>query len=105
MPGSHTKAVFSELIKTSFNERINAGLAAEGVRLARRRILDRHVKSVAKLSQKGLSGRRIAAELDIPAGSVFAILKRREMIQFDEQCEPTIKTISRWPVILSARNF
>jgi hypothetical protein len=73
---SRTKAVFSELIKRSFNERINAGLAAEGVRLARRRILDRHVKSVAKLSQKGLSGRRIAAELDIPAGSVFAILKR-----------------------------
>jgi hypothetical protein len=73
---SHTKAVFSELIKRSSNERINAGLAAEGVRLARRRILDRHDKSVAKLSQKGLSGRMIAAELDIPAGSVFAILKR-----------------------------
>jgi hypothetical protein len=29
----------------------------------------------------------------------------REMIQFDEQCEAMIKTISHWPVILSVRNF
>jgi hypothetical protein len=73
---SHTKAVFSELIKRSSHERINAGLAAAGVRLGRWSTLDRHVKSVAKLSRKGLSERRIAAELCIPAGSVFAILKR-----------------------------
>ncbi len=60
---SHTKAVFSELIKSSSDERINAGLAAAGVRLGRWSTLDRHVKSVAKLSRKGLSERRIAAEL------------------------------------------
>jgi len=64
------------LIKSSSDERINAGLAAAGVRLGRWSTLDRHVKSVAKLSRKGLSERRIAAELYIPAGSVFAILKR-----------------------------
>ena len=76
MPAFPYKSCFQRVDQEVVHERINAGLAAEGVRLARRRILDRHVKSVAKLSQKGLSGRRIAAELDIPAGSVFAILKR-----------------------------
>src|SRR4029453_9542592 len=65
----------------------------------------RYVKSVAKLNPKGLSERRIAAELYIPAGSVSPSSKEREMTQFDEQCEATIKTISRWPVILSAKSF
>jgi len=45
-------------------------------RLGRPRTLDRHLGSVAKLSRKGLSGRKIAAELHIPAGSVFAVLKK-----------------------------
>jgi hypothetical protein len=79
MPASLYESRISKLIKSSSDERISAGLPAareRGVRLGRRRTLDRHVKSVAKLSRKGLSGRRIAAQLDIPAGSVFAILKR-----------------------------
>src|SRR5438270_1913739 len=108
MPAFPYESRISKLIKSSSDERISAGLPAareHGVRLGRRRILDCHVKSVAKLSRKGLFGRRIAAQLDIPAGSVFAILKRTEMTQFDEQCEATIKTISHWPVILSVRNF
>jgi DNA-binding NarL/FixJ family response regulator len=40
------------------------------------RTLDRHVSAVAKLRRKGLSGRKIAAKLNIPAGSVFAVLKK-----------------------------
>ena len=40
------------------------------------RTLDRHVSAVARLSRRGLSGRKIAARLKIPAGSVFAIIKR-----------------------------
>jgi hypothetical protein len=31
---------------------------------------------VGKLSRRGLSGRKIAAELNIPAGSMFALLKK-----------------------------
>jgi DNA invertase Pin-like site-specific DNA recombinase len=61
------------------NDRINAGLAAareRGAKLGRPRTLDRHIDAVAKLSRKGLSGRKIAAELNIPTGSVFAILKK-----------------------------
>ncbi|HKI72823.1 MAG TPA: hypothetical protein VKA81_10630 [Verrucomicrobiae bacterium] len=96
------------MIKSSSDERISAGLPAareHGVRLGRRRILDRHVKSVAKLSRKGLFGRRIAAQLDILLDQCSPSSNEREMTQFDEQCEATIKTISHWPVILSVRNF
>jgi DNA invertase Pin-like site-specific DNA recombinase len=60
-------------------ERINAGLAAareRGAKLGRPRTLDRHIRAVAKLSRRGLSGRKIAAELNIPAGSVFSVLKK-----------------------------
>jgi DNA invertase Pin-like site-specific DNA recombinase len=59
-------------------ERINAGLAAareRGTILGRPRTLHRHKSAVAKLSRSGLSGRRIAAKLNIPPGSVFAVLK------------------------------
>ena len=59
-------------------ERINAGLAAARDRVAtlgRPRSLDRHVNAVAKLSARGLSGRKIAAKLKIRNGSVFAVLK------------------------------
>jgi DNA invertase Pin-like site-specific DNA recombinase len=60
-------------------ERINAGLAVardRGAKLGRPRTLDRHVAEVRKLSRRGLSGRKIAARLKIPAGSVFAVMKR-----------------------------
>jgi DNA invertase Pin-like site-specific DNA recombinase len=51
-----------------FVERINAGLAAareRGAKLGRPRTLDRHVSSVANLSKRGMSGRKIAAKLNI----------------------------------------
>lgn len=60
-------------------ERINAGLAAareQGKKLGRPRTLDRHVSAVAKLGRRGMSGRKIAAKLKIPVGSVFAVLKK-----------------------------
>jgi len=75
----HVLAAVAEFERSVIVERINAGLAAareRGAKLGRPRTLDRHLNSVAKLSRKGLSGRKIAAELNIPAGSVFAILKR-----------------------------
>lgn len=75
----HVLAAVAEFERSVIVERINAGLAAareRGAKLGRPRTLDRHVSAVAKLRRKGLSGRRIAAELDIPVGSVFAILKK-----------------------------
>jgi DNA invertase Pin-like site-specific DNA recombinase len=77
----HVLAAVAEFERSVIVERINAGLAAareRGARLGRPRTLDRHVNTVANLSRRGLSGRKIAAKLNIPPGSVFAILKRRE---------------------------
>ena len=56
----------------------NAGLAAareRGVKLGRLRTLHSHHAAVSKLSRRGLSGRTIAAKLNIPVGSVFALMR------------------------------
>jgi DNA invertase Pin-like site-specific DNA recombinase len=58
-------------------ERVNAGLAvarANGVKLGRPAHLQEHRAHVAKLSAKGLSGRKIAERLGIPSSSVFKVL-------------------------------
>jgi len=75
----HVLAAVAEFERSVIVERINAGLAAareRGAKLGRPRTLDRHVSAVAKLKQKGFSGREIAVKLNIPAGSVFAVLKK-----------------------------
>jgi len=75
----HVLAAVAEFERSVIVERINAGLAAardRGTKLGRPRALDRHISSVAKLSRAGLSGRKIAAKLNIPEGSIFAVLKR-----------------------------
>jgi putative DNA-invertase from lambdoid prophage Rac len=75
----HVLAAVAEFERSVIIERINAGLAVareRGVRLGRPRTLDKHYAAVAKLSRRGLSGRKIAAQLKIPAGSVFAVLKQ-----------------------------
>jgi DNA invertase Pin-like site-specific DNA recombinase len=75
----HVLAAVAEFERSVIVERINAGLAAarkRGAKLGRPRTLDRHVNSVANLSRRGLSGRKIAAKLKIPVGSVFAVLKK-----------------------------
>jgi len=75
----HVLAAVAEFERSVIVERINAGLAAakeRGTRLGRPCTLDRHISAVANLSRKGLSGRKIAAKLKIPAGSVFAVLKK-----------------------------
>src|SRR4030095_8808460 len=74
----HVLAAVAEFERSVIVERINAGLAAareRGAKFGRPRTLDQHISAVAKLSRRGLSGRRIAAELKIPAGSVSAIVK------------------------------
>src|SRR5262249_38368625 len=75
----HVLAAVAEFERSVIVERINAGLAAareHGGRLGRPRTLQRYISAVAKLSRRGLSGRKIAAKLNIPAGSVFAVLKQ-----------------------------
>src|SRR5262249_35052722 len=75
----HVLAAVAEFERSVIVERINAGLAAardRGAKLGRPRTLDQYVNAVAKLRQKGLSGRRIAERLNIPAGSVFVVLKK-----------------------------
>ena len=74
----HVLAAVAEFERSVIRERINAGLAAareRGTILGRPRTLHRHKSAVAKLSRRGLSGRKIAAKLKIPPGSVFAVLK------------------------------
>jgi DNA invertase Pin-like site-specific DNA recombinase len=75
----HVLAAVAEFERSVIRERINAGLAAareRGVKFGRPRSLYRYVTAVTTLKQKGMSGRKIANKLNIPAGSVFAILKR-----------------------------
>jgi DNA invertase Pin-like site-specific DNA recombinase len=75
----HVLAAVAEFERSVIRERINAGLAAareRGVKLGRPRTLDRYITAVTTLRRKGTSGRKIARKLNIPTGSVFAILKR-----------------------------
>jgi DNA invertase Pin-like site-specific DNA recombinase len=74
----HVLAAVAEFERSVIVERINAGLAAardRGATLGRPRTLYNHRDAVAKLSRRGLSGRKIAVQLNIPAGSVFALLR------------------------------
>jgi DNA invertase Pin-like site-specific DNA recombinase len=74
----HVLAAVAEFERSVIVERINAGLAAardRGATLGRPRTLHNHRDAVAKLSRRGLSGRKIAVQLNIPAGSVFALLR------------------------------
>ena len=74
----HVLAAVAEFERSVIVERINAGLAAardRGATLGRPRTLHNHRDAVAKLSRRGLSGRKIAVQLNIPAGSVFALMR------------------------------
>jgi DNA invertase Pin-like site-specific DNA recombinase len=71
-------AAFAQFEGSIIKERIKAGLASareRGTKFGRPRTLDKHFAAVAKLRRKGLSERKIAAELKIPAGSVSAIVR------------------------------
>jgi DNA invertase Pin-like site-specific DNA recombinase len=73
----HVLAAVAEFERSVIRERINAGLAAareRGARLGRPRTLDQHRNAVAKMMERGMSGRQIAAKLDIPIGSIFSVM-------------------------------
>ena len=68
----------AEFERDAIIERINAGLAAareRGTKLGRPRTLDGRCADVAKLMRRGLSGRKIAAKLHIPVGSIFSVMR------------------------------
>jgi DNA invertase Pin-like site-specific DNA recombinase len=74
----HVLAAVAEFERSVIVERINAGLAAareRGARLGRPRTLHEHRGAVKKLMKRGMSGRRIAAELKIPVGSIFSVMR------------------------------
>jgi DNA invertase Pin-like site-specific DNA recombinase len=81
-PQMNVLAAVAQFERRIIVERINAGLAAarehgtkSGKPFGRPRTLNRHISAVAKLRRRGLSERKIAAELKIPAGSVSAIVR------------------------------
>jgi DNA invertase Pin-like site-specific DNA recombinase len=72
----HVLAAVPKFERSVIMERINAGLGAareRGAKFGRPRTLDRHISAVAKLRGKGFSERKIAAELEIPTGSVSVL--------------------------------
>lgn len=71
-------AAVAEFERSVIRERINAGLAAareRGAQLGRPRTLHKHRDAVKKLMKRGISGRRIAAKLKIPVGSIFSVMR------------------------------
>jgi DNA invertase Pin-like site-specific DNA recombinase len=74
----HVLAAVAEFERSVIVERINAGLATareRGAQLGRPRTLHKHRDAVMKLMKRGISGRRIAAKLKIPVGSIFSIMR------------------------------
>jgi DNA invertase Pin-like site-specific DNA recombinase len=79
----HVLAAVAEFERSVIVERINAGLAAareRGAKLGRPRTLDRHRDAVRKLSRRGMSGRNIAAKLNIPVGSIHYLINSTKRI-------------------------
>jgi DNA invertase Pin-like site-specific DNA recombinase len=74
----HVLAAVAEFERSVIRERINSGLAAardRGAQLGRPRTLHEHRDAVKKLMKRGMSGRRIAAKLNIPVGSIFSVMR------------------------------
>jgi DNA invertase Pin-like site-specific DNA recombinase len=74
----HVLAAVAEFERSVIRERINAGLAAakdRGARLGRPPTLHKRRDDVARLMARGLSGRKIAAKLRIPPGSIFSVMR------------------------------
>lgn len=74
----HVLAAVAEFERSVIRERINAGLAAardRGAQFGRPRTLDARRSEVAKLMRRKMSGREIAAKLNIPVGSIFHVMR------------------------------
>jgi DNA invertase Pin-like site-specific DNA recombinase len=83
----HVLATVAEFERSVIKERINAGLAAardRGAQLGRPRTLDRRRAEVGKLMRRGMSGRKIAARLKIPEGSIFTVMRAAKEAGMDK---------------------
>jgi putative DNA-invertase from lambdoid prophage Rac len=73
----HILCAVAEFEREIIRERVNAGLAVakkKGVRFGRPATLDAHRDDIARLRAMGKTGRAIAVELRVPAGSVFQVI-------------------------------
>jgi putative DNA-invertase from lambdoid prophage Rac len=73
----HVLMAMAEFERSLIRERTRAGLKvarAKGVRFGRPATLDAHRDDIARLRAMGKTGRAIAAELGVPAGSVFQVI-------------------------------
>lgn len=69
----------AEFEREVIKDRVNAGLARakeNGVKLGRPVTLAAHQAEALRLSSEGMSGRKIAATLGVPVGSVFHLLRQ-----------------------------
>ncbi len=69
----------AEYERSIIKDRVNAGLArakANGVKLGRPGTLVEHQAEALRLSSEGMSGRKIAAKIGVPVGSVFHLLRQ-----------------------------
>jgi DNA invertase Pin-like site-specific DNA recombinase len=74
----HILCAVAEFEREIIRERVNAGLAAakmKGVRLGRPATLDAHREYMARLRAICRTGCAIAAELSLPVGSVFQVIR------------------------------
>jgi DNA invertase Pin-like site-specific DNA recombinase len=74
----HVLMAMAEFERSLIRERTRAGLKlarSKGVRLGRPSTLDAHRHEIALLRAQGRTGRAIAAELSLPVGSVFQIIR------------------------------
>jgi len=72
----HVLMAVAEFERSLIVERVRAGQAAarvKGVKFGRPSTLWQHKKEVAELLRKGMSCRKVAAETDLPLGSIFNI--------------------------------
>jgi putative DNA-invertase from lambdoid prophage Rac len=73
----HVLIAMAQFERSLIQERTRAGLRvarAKGVRLGRPPSLNPHYDEVARLRAQGMSGRHIAAKLNIPSSTVFKII-------------------------------
>lgn len=74
----HVLMAVAEFERSLIRERTRAGLKvarARGVKLGRPATLNAHRAGIARLRAHGRTGRAIAAELSLPVGSVFQIIR------------------------------
>jgi DNA invertase Pin-like site-specific DNA recombinase len=77
----------AEFEREIIRERVNDGIAAakaRGVRFGRPATLDAYREDITALREQGRSGRAIAAELSLPVGSVFQVIRESRLANLEK---------------------